>query len=211
MVDGLLGRKLGMTQVYTDDGIAIPVTVVQAGPCCVMQIKTVDTDGYSAVQLGFADKKKKRSTNPEIGHAGKAQVEPKRFVREIRGEGADTDVEVGQEFTVDMFKDIGAVDITGTTKGKGFAGVMKRWGFSGGPASHGSNCHRIAGSVGAGTNPGRVTKGRKMCGRMGNAKKSIRNLAVVKVDKGKNLLIVKGAVPGANGSYLVVRKSSSLA
>lgn len=209
MVNGLLGKKLGMTQVFLDDGRVVPVTVIQLGPCNVMQIKTEETDGYSAVQIGFLDKKRKSATNPAIGHAKKASVEPKRFMKEVSSDSI-SEIKLGQELTVDIFKEESTVDVTGITIGKGFAGVMKRWGFSGGPATHGSNCHRIAGSVGAGTNPGRVIKGRKMSGRMGGKNKSILNLDVVKIDKDKNLMMVKGAIPGSDGGCVVVRKSRSV-
>ncbi|MGR3178018.1 MAG: 50S ribosomal protein L3 [Candidatus Anammoxibacter sp.] len=209
MVNGLLGKKLGMTQVFLDDGRVVPVTVIQLGPCNVMQIKTEETDGYSAVQIGFLDKKRKSATNPAIGHAKKASIEPKRFMKEVSSDSI-SEIKLGQELTVDIFKEESTVDVTGITIGKGFAGVMKRWGFSGGPATHGSNCHRIAGSVGAGTNPGRVIKGRKMSGRMGGKNKSILNLDVVKIDKDKNLMMVKGAIPGCDGGCVVVRKSRSV-
>lgn len=207
MVNGLLAKKLGMTQVYTDGGGVIPVTVLEVGPCYVMQVKTEDTDGYSAIQIGFLDKKKKRATNAEIGHSGKAKTEPKRFVKEVTIDSGG-DLELGQKLTVDIFKDVSVVDVTGTTKGKGFAGVIKRWGFRGGPAAHGSTCHRLPGSIGAGTNPGRVIKGRKMAGRMGGNKKSIRNLSVVKIDENKNLMLIKGSVPGANGSCVMVKRNN---
>lgn len=209
MVNGLLGKKLGMTQIYSDDGSVIPVTVIEVGPCYVMQVKTEETDGYSAIQLGFIDKKKKRATNPEIGHAKKAKIDPKRFIKEVRSDSIP-EVKLGQELTVDIFKEISTVDVTGTTKGKGFAGVIKRWGFSGGPGAHGSTCHRRPGSIGPGTNPGRVIKGRKMPGRMGGIRKSIRNLDVAKIDKSKNIMMIKGSIPGANGSCVVVKKSRSI-
>lgn len=209
MVNGLLGKKLGMTQIFAEDGSVIPVTVVQVGPCYVMQIKTVESDGYSAVQIGFLDKRKKRATNPEIGHSKRAKIEPKRFIKEVSGE-SNSEIKLGQEFTVDVFKEISKVDVTGTTKGKGFAGVMKRWGFRGGPGGHGSTSHRRPGSIGPGTNPGRVIKGRKMAGRMGGIEKSIRNLDVIKIDKIKNLMMIKGSLPGANGSCVIVKKSRNI-
>ncbi|MGR3220465.1 MAG: 50S ribosomal protein L3 [Candidatus Anammoxibacter sp.] len=206
MVNGLLGKKLGMTQIFLDDGKVVPVTVIQLGPCNVVQIKTKETDGYSAVQIGFIDKKRKSATKAAIGHTKKANTEPKRFIKEVSS-GASEEISLGQGLTVDIFDDESTVDVTGITIGKGFAGVMKRWGFSGGPASHGSNCHRIAGSIGAGTNPGRVIKGRKMSGRMGGKTKSILNLDVVKIDKSRNLMMVKGAIPGVRGGCVLVRKS----
>lgn len=209
MVNGLLGKKLGMTQIYSDDGGVIPVTVVQVGPCYVMQIKAVETDGYSSVQIGFLDRKRKSATNPAIGHAKKAKIEPKRFIKEVSSESV-SELKLGQELTVDIFKETSTVDVVGTTKGKGFAGVMKRWGFKGGPCSHGSTSHRRPGSIGSGTSPGRVIKGRKMSGRMGNEKKSIRNLDVIKIDKSNNLMMIKGAIPGANGSCVMVKKSRNI-
>lgn len=205
MVNSLLGKKLGMTQIFTSDGTVIPVTVLEIGPCFVLQIKTEETDGYSSVQLGFADKKIKRATSAEIGHSKKAQLVPKRFIREVKIENGK-ELKLGQELNVDIFNDVSIVDVIGTSKGKGFAGVMKRWGFSGGPATHGSKSHRRPGSIGANTTPGHVVKGRKMAGRMGTNRKSIKNLSVMKVDKDKNIMIVKGAVPGANGEYIIVRK-----
>ncbi len=209
MVNGLLGKKIGMSQVFDSNGEMYPVTVIETGPCYVTQIKSDETDGYSAVQIGFLDKKLKQSNKAEQGHVKKADVSPKKVLKEIFSDSYD-DIKIGQELTVDIFKDVKVVDVTGTTKGKGFAGVIKRWGFSGGPGAHGSTCHRRPGSIGAGTNPGRVIKGKKMSGRMGNRKKSIKNLDVVKVDTAKNLLLVKGAVPGTVGSYVLVKKSKSI-
>lgn len=205
MVNGLLGKKIGMTQVYSEDGKLVPVTVIQAGPCSVLQIKTEESDGYSSVKLGFLNKKKKSTTKAEIGFFDKANVEPKSFVREVNSEKVD-DLKLGQEITVDIFEKSSIVDISGVTIGKGFAGCIKRWGFSGGPGAHGSTVHRRPGSAGPGTNPGRVIKGRKMPGRLGNKNKSIRNLNIVKIDKSLNLMLVKGAVPGAKGSCLLIRK-----
>lgn len=205
MLRGLLGKKLGMTQVYSDNGDIIPVTVVQAGPCYVMQVKTEENDGYDAVQLGFLDKKKKRATRPEIGHAEKAGLEAKRFVREVACD--NTQLKLGQEITVEIFNGVKKVDVIGTNKGKGFAGVMKRWGFKGGPATHGSTRHRRPGSISPGTDPGRVMKGRRMAGRMGGERVSIRNLDVVKIDNNKNLMLIKGAVPGPNGGYVIIHTS----
>jgi len=209
MVNGLLGKKIGMSQVFDSNGEMYPVTVIETGPCYVTQIKSDETDGYSAVQIGFLDKNLKQSNKAEQGHVKKADVSPKKLLKEIFSDSYD-DIKIGQELTVDIFKDVKVVDVTGTTKGKGFAGVIKRWGFSGGPGAHGSTCHRRPGSIGAGTSPGRVIKGKKMSGRMGNKKKSIKNLDVVKVDSEKNLLLVKGAVPGTVGSYVLVKKSKSI-
>jgi large subunit ribosomal protein L3 len=203
---GLLGKKLGMTQLYNNQGEVVPATVVQAGPCSILQIKGQEKDGYSAIQIGFEDRKKKRATKAEIGHCLKAKTGSKKWVREIR-DGVDAEYQLGQSLTVDVFEGVEKVDVTGTSKGRGFAGVIKRWGFSGGPATHGCTVHRSGGSIGAGTDPGRVFKGKKMPGRMGGVKTTVRNLDVVKIDKSRNLLIIRGAIPGPNGGYIVIRKS----
>ncbi len=207
MVARLLGKKLGMTQMFSKEGNLIPVTLIQAGPCSVLQIKNKETDGYSAIQVGFEERKKKRATKAEIGHCAKAKTGVKKLVREFRDDPLDAEYELGQVLTVDVFDGVEVIDITGTSKGKGFAGAMKRWGFSGGPATHGCTTPRSAGSVGAGTDPGRVLKGKKMSGRMGGDKCTVRNLDVIKIDKDKNLMFVKGAVPGPNGGYVIIRKS----
>ncbi len=205
MVAGLLGKKLGMTQLFTDDGTLLPVTVILAGPCPVMQVKSKSTDGYDAVQLGFDDRRRKSATKPESGHARAAKTEPKRFIREVAPVGAEK-IELGQVFTVNIFKDGERVDVIGTTKGKGFQGGMKRYGFHGHPASHGaSKDHRAPGSIGSNTDPGHVRRGTRMAGHMGDARHTTTNLKVVKVDAEKNLMLLKGAVPGAVGSYVVVR------
>lgn len=206
MVTGILGKKVGMTQFYTEDGKLLPVTMIQAGPCNVMQVKTVENDGYSAVQLAFDSKKMKRANKPEIGHAAKASAEPKRFVREV-AVAVGAEVKLGQTITIDVLKDVKLVDAIGLTKGKGYAGVMKRWNFRGGAASHGSTRHRPPGSISSNTDPGRVIRGKKMAGRLGGEQVTIRNLSVVKIDEGNNLLFVKGAIPGHKGSYLILNKS----
>ncbi len=209
MLSGLLGKKIGMTQIYSEDGRLLPVTVIQAGPCSVMQVKTVETDGYSAIQLGFDDKKKKRAIKSELGLAEKASVCPKRFVRELTPEpGAD--VKLGQTISVDIFDNIKVLDVIGMTKGKGYAGVMKRWNFKGGLNTHGSTRHRRGGSISSNTDPGRVFKGKKMSGRLGNERVTIKNIDVVKIDKERNLLFLKGAVPGFRGSYLVLNKRKGI-
>ena len=205
MLDGLLGKKVGMTQIYSESGKLLPVTVIQAGPCVVTQVKTVENDGYSAIQLGFDDKKKKGATKPEIGHMAKASTEPKRFVREVVT-GMNTNINTGQIVTVDIFSDVKTLNVVGTTKGKGYAGVMKRWNFKGGAATHGSTRHRPPGSIGSNTDPGRVIRGKKMAGRLGSERVTVKNLEVVKIDKDRNLLFVGGAVPGYKGSYLILRK-----
>ena len=196
-----------MTQLYNEQGEVAPVTVIQAGPCSVLQVKTQEGEGYTSIQIGFEDKTKKRATKAEVGHCLKTKASPKRFVREIRNDDISTEYKSGQVLTVDIFENIEKVDVIGTSKGKGFAGVVKRWGFSGGPATHGCTTHRSPGSIGAGTDPGRVIKGKKMPGRMGGVRTTVRNLDVVKVDKDDNLLIVRGAVPGPNGGYIIIQKS----
>lgn len=206
MLNGCLGKKIGMTQIYSEDGRLLPVTLIQAGPCSVMQIKTVENDGYSAVQLGFDDKKKKKANKPEIGHAAKASLEPKRFIREVRPD-AGADIKLGQSITVDIFNDVKKVDVIGVTKGKGFAGVMKRWNFKGGLNTHGSTRHRPPGSISSNTDPGRVIRGKKMAGRLGGERVTIKNLDVIKIDKDRNLLFVRGAVPGHKGGYLILNKA----
>ncbi len=207
MVARLLGKKLGMTQMFNKEGDLVPVTLIQAGPCNVLQIKNKENDGYSAVQVGFEERKKKRATKAEIGHCSKAKTGVKKLVREFRDDTLDAEYELGQVLTVDVFDGVEVIDVTSTSKGKGFAGVMKRWGFHGGPATHGCTTPRSAGSVGAGTDPGRVLKGKKMAGRMGGKKCTVRNLDVIKIDNDRNLMFVKGAVPGPNGGYVIIRKS----
>jgi large subunit ribosomal protein L3 len=214
MLPALLGKKIGMTQVYDDKGRLLPVTVVQAGPCDVLQVKTVETDGYNAVQIGFEDRKAQRCTKPQIGHAGKAGVKAKRFVREVRLAELPADVKPGQKVTVDAFEQVAFVDVIGTTKGKGFAGVMKRYGFAGQPASHGTERkHRSPGSLSAhATNrgfSGKIKKGKRMGGHMGAVRCTTRNHRLVRIDKENNLLLIKGPVPGANNGYVVVRVSKT--
>lgn len=208
MVKGLLGKKAGMTQVFTQTGEAVPVTVLEVGPCVVMQVKRPDTDGYFALQLGFEDKRRKRATRPLSGHAKKANTEPKKMIREMPWDGQG-DYQPGQKLTVDLFNDVKLVDISGTSKGRGFAGVVKRHHFAGGPATHGqSDRTRAPGSVGSSSDPSRVYKGLRMAGRMGG-RVTMRNLEVVKVDIENNCLLIKGAVPGPTGSYVEVRKAKA--
>ena len=214
MLTALLGKKIGMTQVYDDAVTLHPVTVVQVGPCEVLQVKTIETDGYSAVQLGFEDVKAHRAARPQIGHAAKASSKPKRFVREVRLEDDPSDIEAGQTITLDVFDGIETVDVAGTNKGKGYAGVMKRHGFKGQPASHGvERKHRAPGSIGGHANNaglgGDIKKGKKMAGRMGNVRCTVKNHKLISVDKENNLLLVRGSVPGANGGFLFVRASRS--
>jgi len=212
MLTALLGKKIGMTQVYDDTGVLHPVTVVQAGPCPVLQVKTVETDGYDAVQLGFGDVKVHRATKPLIGHAKKAGVKPQKFIREVRLEAPDENIVPGQSVTVEIFDDIQHVDVIATSKGKGFAGVMKRYNFGGMGASHGvERKHRSIGSIAShGTNAGtgpKLKKGKRMCGHMGTDRTTSRNHRLIAVDKENNLLLIKGSVPGPNGALVQVRVS----
>ncbi|ENQ3108190.1 LSU ribosomal protein L3P [Bacillus sp. 491mf] len=205
MTKGILGKKIGMTQVFAENGELIPVTVIEATPNVVLQKKTVETDGYNAIQLGFDDKREKLANKPEQGHVAKATTAPKRFIRELR----DADVEgqeVGQEVKVEVFAAGETVDVTGISKGKGFQGAIKRHGQSRGPMSHGSRYHRRPGSMGP-VAPNRVFKGKKLAGRMGGDQVTIQNLEIVQVDVERNILLVKGNVPGAKKSLVVVRSA----
>lgn len=216
MYPAILGKKIGMTQIFEPSGARLPVTLVQAGPCVVMQVKTADgPDGYNAVQLGFEDVKPHRSTLPEIGHARKAGTAPKRFVREIRL-SEPTDRRVGDTVTVQMFQEAGVrfVDVVGITKGRGFQGPMKRWGFGGQPRSHGTERkHRSPGSIGSRASErgrsGAIKKGKHMAGHMGHVRRTVRCQALVGVDVEHNLLLIRGSIPGANGGYVIVRKSKT--
>ncbi len=228
MAIGLLGRKVGMTQVFDEAGTAIPVTVIEAGPCHVLQLRTADRDGYEAVQLGFRDKPRRLASRSSRGQVAKldskrskaqakagvellpkADCEPQRFVREFREPAGE--LAVGQQLTVDVFENVKAVDVTGTSKGKGFQGAMKRHNFKGQRATHGvKKVHRHIGGTSGNTFPGRTFKGKKMAGQMGNERSTMRNIRVVRVDKENNLLLVRGAVPGPNGGYVVVRQTNKL-
>jgi len=204
---GLIGRKIGMTRVFDEEGRDIPVTVIEAGPCYVTQIKTPEKDGYIAVQLGFKEKKEKRVTKPLLGHFRKAGVPPTYVLKEFRDFNGWESLKLGDRITVEVFSPGDLVDITGRSKGRGFAGVVKRHGFRGGPRTHGqSDRLRAPGSIGASSFPSRVFKGTRMAGRMGNRRVTVRNLEVVKVYPEKNLLLVKGAVPGARNGYLEIKK-----
>ena len=195
-----------MTRIFDEGGAEVPVTVVEAGPCPVLQIKSEETDGYAAVQLGFGAQKDKRANKAEKGHAAKAGVEAApRLVREFHVSG-DDEFEIGQAITVDVFEVGDSVKVTGTSKGKGFQGVVKRYGFAGRPASHGHPMSRTPGSIGPGTDPSRVIKGKKLPGRMGGVRATIDNLKVVRVDLERNLLFIKGGVPGSRNSYLLIQK-----
>ncbi len=222
VVEGLIGKKIGMTQVFDQEGNIIPVTVLQVGPCAVVQVRTEERDGYRAAQLALMEreespekkkesegkegkKKRRKIPKPLQGHYAKAGVIPQRILREFKlGEG---EIKEGQTLTVEIFEGVDRVDVTGTSKGRGFQGVMKRHGYSGGPSSHGSKFHRAPGSVGSTTFPGRVLKGKGMPGHMGNERVTAIGLRVVKIDKEKNLMLVKGAVPGPAGGYVLVKKS----
>ena len=210
MALGILGRKLGMTQVFRNDGRVIPVTVIEAGPCHVLQIKAKAKDGYDAVQIGFVDKKEKNVNKPQLGKFKKINMSPKRFIREIRI-SPDLKFEVGQQLKVDIFAPGDAVDITGTSIGKGFQGGMKRWHWKGGKETHGSTSHRRIGSIGSSTTPGRVWKGHHLPGRMGGDTVTIQNLEVVKIDMENNLLVTEGAVPGPTSSLLMIKKAKKRA
>lgn len=205
MNKGILGKKLGMTQVFRDNGDVVPVTVVEAMPNIVLQKKTVESDGYEAIQIGVEDKKENRATQPEKGHATKASTTPKRFVREIRDVNS-ADYEVGQEIKVDLFNEGEMVDVTGIAKGKGFQGVIKRHNQSRGPMSHGSRYHRGPGSLGA-VDPSRVFKGKAMPGRMGGERTTLQNLEVVKVDTERNVILIKGNVPGPKKGYVTIQSA----
>lgn len=205
MTKGILGRKIGMTQVFAENGDLIPVTVIEATPNVVLQKKSVETDGYEAIQLGFEDKREKLANKPSKGHVSKANTAPKRFIREIRN--ADlAEYEVGQEVKVEIFAEGDVVDVTGVTKGKGFQGVIKRHGQSRGPMSHGSRYHRRPGSMGP-VAPNRVFKQKKLPGQMGGTVVTIQNLAIVKVDVERNLLLVKGNVPGSKKALVTVKSA----
>ena len=203
---GLIGKKVGMTRIFNDDGVQVPVTVIEAGPCPVVMVRSDDADGYTAVQVGFGAQKAKRASKAEVGHAAKAGLEAApQLMREFTPDNGEV-YEVGQELTVALFEAGDRIRITGRSKGKGFQGVVKRYGFAGRPASHGHPMSRTPGSMGPGTDPSRVIKGKKLPGRMGGARTTIRNLQVVRVDGERNLLFVKGGVPGARNSYLLISK-----
>lgn len=205
MSKGILGKKIGMTQIFTPEGRVVPVTVIEAGPCPVVQKKTVATDGYNAIQLGFSVLRESLSNKPRKGHFQKASLKPMRYVREFRISDVES-FEIGQEVKVDLFTVGDKIDVVGTSKGKGFAGMIKRHHASRGPMAHGSKYHRRTGSLGA-KGPARVFKGRKLPGRMGGERVTIQNLEVVRVDADKNLILIKGAVPGANKSLLILKPS----
>lgn len=202
----ILGEKIGMTQIFTEDGIVVPVTVVKAGPCVIVQKKTVETDGYNALQVGFGEIKEKNVNKPKKGHFAKVKATPTRYLREFRMEEA-SELEAGAEIKADIFEAGEKIDVSGISKGKGFLGVIARWGQHRGPMTHGSRYHRRPGSMGACASPGKVMKGKRLPGRGGFDKVTVQNLEVVKVDTDKNLILVKGAVPGAKGGLVTIKKS----
>ncbi|TET86356.1 50S ribosomal protein L3 [Candidatus Aerophobetes bacterium] len=202
----ILGRKLAMTQIF-DENVLIPITIVEAGPCIIVERKVKEKNGYNAIQLGFLEVKENRVNKPESGHFRKSEVRPQKYLREIRVKDIGN-LKIRDEIRVDVFKEGDLVDVVGISKGKGFAGVVKRYGFKGGPASHGAGgWRRRPGSIGASADPSRVFKGKKMPGRMGAEKKTVRNLEIVKVDKKENLLLIKGSLPGIKGSLLTIKSS----
>ena len=210
MVNAILGKKLGMTQIFAENGDVIPVTVLKAGPCVVVQRKTTQTDGYDAAQLGFVEvPPPRRVTKPREGHFKKANANPVRFLREIRLAANGGEVNVGDKILVDLFAVNDIVDVVGTSKGRGFAGVHKRHHFGGGTGSHGSMFHRAPGSIGASAFPSRVTKGMRAAGHMGNVQVTARNLRVVQVLTDDNTLLVEGSVPGPQGGYVLVHKAKA--
>jgi large subunit ribosomal protein L3 len=206
MPKGILGKKVGMSQIFTEKGLAIPVTVIEAGPCTVVQKKTPQKDGYSAIQIGFGEKRERLFTKPLAGHYSKAGVRPLRFLRELLVEDPEV-YQVGQEIKADIFAQGEKVDVVGTSKGKGFAGGIKRHGFHRGPMAHGSKYHRRPGSLGA-KGPARVFKGRKLPGHMGTDRITVQNLEIIKVDVERNLIAVRGAIPGPKGGLVLVKPST---
>lgn len=210
MVEGMIGKKVAMTQLFGEDGAVTPVTVIEAGPCVVVQLRTADNDGYEAAQLGLVDAKSASKANkPMQGHHGKAGVPPTRILREFAlDEGSE--VKPGDAVSVDIFKEIDRVDIVGTSKGKGFQGVIKRHGFGGGRATHGSMFHRAPGSIGQSAWPSKVMKGMRGPGHMGTDRVTLKNVKVVRIDEERNLMLVKGSIPGARGSLVMIRRARSL-
>jgi len=205
-VDFIIGRKIGMTRIFDDLGLDYPVTIVEAGPCEVMQLRTIEKEGYTSVQMGFMEKSKRRINKSEKGHCDKVGVSVKKILKEFPSPDS-CDVELGQKITADIFEIGDTISVSGVSKGKGFAGHMKRHNFSGGRASHGKNSvMRKAGSVGAGTSPGKIWKGSRMAGRMGNETVSVKNLQITRIEKDKNLLFINGALPGANNGIVYISK-----
>ena len=203
---GIIGKKLGMTQIFTEDGTRVPVTVVQAGPCVITQKKTADIDGYNAVQVGFESMSASAATKPQLGHCTKSGQGVFRHLRELQIDGMPG-LNVGDMLTVEQFQPGDYIDVTGTSIGKGFQGVIKRWNFSGGRASHGSRFHRAPGSIGASATPSRVFKNKKMPGQLGNERVTVQRLQVVRIDGSENLLLIKGAVPGHRNNIILIKNS----
>ncbi len=211
MVNGIIGRKIGMTQVFEESGKVVPVTVIEAGPCPIVQLKTQERDGYQAVQLGFGERKESRTSRPKQGHFAKAQVEPTWVLREFRVKSL-ADVTVGSVIDASLFSEGELVDVSGTSKGHGFSGVVKRWHFAGGKKSHGGEQDlRRPGSIGASATPSRVFKGKRMAGRYGAKRHTVQNLPIIQADAERNLLVVKGAVPGPTNGLLLIRQASKAA
>ncbi len=206
MNKAIIGKKLGMSQIFTADGIVIPVTVVEAGPCPVVQKKTQEKDGYNALQVAFGDVKEKNVNKPVMGQFKKANVAPKKVLKELPIENVEA-YEIGQEINCSIFAEGDHVDVVGTSKGKGFAGAVKRWNHHIGPKAHGSGYHRGVGSMSANSSPSRVFKNKKMAGHLGNERVTVQNLTVARVDAARNLLLIKGAIPGAKGGIVVVKQS----
>ncbi|MFH1868232.1 MAG: 50S ribosomal protein L3 [Candidatus Omnitrophota bacterium] len=206
MINGILGKKLGMTKIFQDTGAAISVTVVEAGPCPVLQVKSKERDGYTSVQLGFDIKKERNVNKPHMGRFNSVKVKPVRFIKEIRAANVK-DVKASENITVDIFTVGDYVDVSGVSIGKGFQGGVKRWHWKGGPETHGSMSHRAPGSIGASSNPSRVYKGHHLPGQMGNKRVTGQNLEIMDIDKENNLLLIKGSVPGSKGSYLTIKKA----
>jgi len=204
-VIGLIGRKIGMTQLFLDDGVAVAVTAIEAGPCEVVQTKTPEKEGYAAVQVGYSERKEKHVSRPLRGHFARAKVTPKRILKEFRVDDV-SQYTPGQRIGVEIFEEGNKVSVTGVSKGRGFAGVVKRWGFSGGPKTHGSKSHDVPGSIGNSAYPARVWKGKKLPGRMGGKRVTVSGLEVVAVDKEKNILLLKGGVPGPPRSFVTIVK-----
>ena len=209
-MQGLIGKKIGMTQVFGEGDRLIPVTVIEAGPCVVTQIKTESTDGYNAIQVGFGARKEKHLNRPALGHLAKSKSEPLRHIAEFTVDDPQS-FSLGQALTVETFSEGESADVVGWSKGKGFSGVMKRWNFKGGPGGHGAHFHRAPGSIGMAATPSRVTKGTKLPGQYGNARNTISNLKIIKVDADQNLLLIRGAVPGANGALVMIKKNKRAA
>lgn len=208
MVNGIIGKKLGMTQIFGADGAITPVTVIKAGPCVVVQLKTKATDGYEAVQLGFVEERSPKRTNkPMQGHFAKAGIPPTKILREVRVNGAAEPISVGDKVLVDQFAENDLIEVIGTSKGRGFAGFIKRHGFAGGEKSHGSMFHRAPGSIGASAYPSRVVKGTRSAGHMGVQRNTVKNLRVARVNSEENLILIHGAVPGPTGAYVLIKKA----